>query len=69
MMQLIRNAGNGHRLYAHLTIQDMLLIKGLYKTWWKEQQGKSIHEIRKEWEGKDIINSSSTSVKIFYKWI
>lgn len=32
-MQLIRNAGNGHRLYARLTIQDMLLIKGLYKTW------------------------------------
>lgn len=65
MMQLIRNAGNGHRLYARLTIQDMLLIKGLYKTWWKEQQGKSIREIREEWEAKGILNSRN----IFYKWI
>ena len=62
---IIRNTKYDHYLSRRLIMEDMIPIKGLYKTWWEKQQGKSIREIREEWEAKGILNSRN----IFYKWI
>lgn len=59
---LFKKDDSGEIIEDRLTLEDMVIVKGIYQEWWEKNKDKSLSDMRKEWKETNGILSNSNYI-------